>query len=171
MKPILLFITVFLFAVNAVSAQEENLVLIGNSNIEVSDISKSIISNNNFQSSFNNYNNNIQKDYVLVSQIGNSNYSNVNIKSNNSQINILQNGNENFVNIDKNVPQIQESIYQNGNNNYIQDYTAYSNQSSNTQFNQLGNNLTIFSNGTNSISQNLQITQTGDSGTIYIFNQ
>ncbi len=166
-----LFITVFLFAINAVSAQEENLVLIGNSNIEVSDISKSIISNNNSQSNVNNFNSISQNNYVLVSQSGNYNYANVNIKSNYSQINIVQNGNENLVNIDKNVPQIQENIYQNGNNNYIQDYTAYSNQNSNTQFNQLGNNLTIFSNGTNSISQNLQITQTGDSGTIYIFNQ
>ncbi len=166
-----LFITVFLFAINAVSAQEENLILIGNSNIEVSDISKSIISNNNFQNSPDNYNINPQNNYALVSQTGNFNYSNVNIKSNYSQINIVQNGNENLVNIDKNVPQIQETIYQNGNNNYIQDYTSYSNQNSNTQFNQLGNNLTIFSNGTNSISQNLQITQTGDSGTIYIFNQ
>lgn len=166
-----LLITVFLFAFNAVFSQEENLVLIGNSNIEISDISKSIISNNNFQNSSNNYNINPQSNYVLVSQTGNYNYSNVNIKSNYSQINIVQNGNENLVNIDKNVSQLQENIYQEGNNNYIQDYTAYSNQSSNTQFNQLGNNLTIFSNGTNSISQNLQITQTGDSGTIYIFNQ
>ena len=167
----LLFITVFLFSINAVFSQEEKLVLIGNSNIDISDISKSIISNNNFQTNPNNFNNNQQNNYVLVSQIGNYNYSNVNIKSNNSQLSIVQNGNENFVNIDKNVPQVQETIYQEGNNNYIQDYTAYSNQSSNNQFNQLGNNLTIFSNGTNSISQNLQITQTGDSGTIYIFNQ
>jgi hypothetical protein len=35
---------------------------------------------------------------------------------------------------------------------------------------QEGNNLKIYNNGTNSISKDLKISQTGNSASIYIFN-
>jgi hypothetical protein len=107
----------------------------------------------------------------MISQIGDYNYSTVNIKSTNAQININQNGYENVVDIDKNVNQIREIIDQNGNNNYIQDYSYFSNQNATSnQYKQQGDNLSLYSYASNSISESISVLQTGSQKSVIIIN-
>jgi hypothetical protein len=70
----------------------------------------------------------------------------------------------------KNTGDLNQSVSQSGANNFISDFSLYSASAIDMSISQEGNNLTLFNNGTNSISKDLKITQTGNSGTIYIFN-
>jgi len=107
---------------------------------------------------------------VQVTQIGFNNNSNIDIHSENYKMEINQNGYNNNLNVYKNVNVLNQSIAQSGNNNFVSDFSIYSRSPENMSFDQQGNNLSIFNNGSNSISKDLKITQTGNSGTIYIFN-
>ncbi|WP_217341300.1 hypothetical protein, partial [Flavobacterium sp. A45] len=108
---------------------------------------------------------------VQIQQIGNYNYSSIYVKSNVAEVQVNQNGDNNFANVYRNAYMVNENINQTGNNNFISDFSVYSDEPVNTTFNQYGNNLTIYSTGSNSISKNLQINQTGNSGTVYIYNR
>ena len=108
---------------------------------------------------------------VQIQQIGNYNYSSVYVRSNAAEVNVSQNGDNNFANVYRNAFTLNENINQTGNNNFISDFSVYSDEPVNTSFNQYGNNLTIINSGSNSISKNLQINQTGNSGTVYIYNR
>jgi hypothetical protein len=108
---------------------------------------------------------------IQIQQIGNYNYSSVYVRSNVSDVQVSQNGDNNFTNVYRNAYMLNENINQTGNNNFISDFSAYSSEPVNTSFNQYGNNLTIINTGSNSISKNLQINQTGNSGTVYIYNR
>jgi hypothetical protein len=65
---------------------------------------------------------------------------------------------------------LNQSVVQTGNNNSISDFSFHAGNPINMSIQQEGNNLSIFNNGSNSISKDLKITQTGNSGTIFIFN-
>ncbi|PZX94320.1 hypothetical protein DOS84_06765 [Flavobacterium aquariorum] len=108
---------------------------------------------------------------VQIQQIGNYNYSNVYVRSYAAEVQLNQNGDNNFANIYRNGYILNENISQTGTNNFISDFSVYSAEPVNTTFNQNGNNLTLYSTGSNSISKNLQINQTGNSGTVYIYNR
>ena len=107
---------------------------------------------------------------IQVKQVGFNNYSTVNVKSENYEIAVNQKGFNNYLDMYKNTGDLNETVSQSGSNNFISDFSLYSGSSINMSINQEGNNLTLFNNGTNSISKDLKITQTGNSGTIYIFN-
>lgn len=132
-----------------------------------------LISNNNVSaenaSNTNQYyqNNNL----IQIQQIGNYNYSSVYVRSSDSQVLLNQDGDNNYTNIYRNAYSLNENVNQTGNNNFISDFSVYSDEPVNVTFNQYGNNLTIINNGSNSISKNLQINQTGNSGTVYIYNR
>lgn len=111
------------------------------------------------------------RNIVTVAQVGNYNQANLSIVSNNAYVTAQQTGNVNYINVYKKADEINESYIQAGNNNYISDFSLYSRGATSMSINQNGNNLTIFSNGSNSISKDLIINQTGNSGTIYIFNR
>lgn len=108
---------------------------------------------------------------VTVTQIGNYNQANLTIISNNAYVTAQQTGNNNYMNVYKNADEINQSYTQTGNNNYISDFSMYSRGSTSMGINQYGNNLSVISTGSNSISKDLIINQTGNSGTIYIFNR
>jgi hypothetical protein len=108
---------------------------------------------------------------IQVQQIGYYNYADINVRSSNVSMKVNQNGDNNYANVYRNAYDLNENISQTGNNNFISDFSVYSDDPINTSFNQVGNNLTIISNGSNSISKNLQINQTGNSGTVYIYNR
>jgi hypothetical protein len=153
-----------------VNAQEEQ----SNSSIETNNlINKEFVSvqntdQNNAKTS-NSYllNNNM----IQISQVGYSNYADVNVKSNNAKMTINQDGSGNYLEVYKSAKQINQSIVQTGNNNFISDFSLYSGTPIDVIFNQEGNNLSIFNNGSNSISKDLKISQTGNSGSVYIFNR
>jgi hypothetical protein len=107
---------------------------------------------------------------IQVQQIGNYNYSSIFLRSNEAQVQVNQFGDNNYANVYRNDYQLNETINQTGNNNFISDFSVYSDETVNTVYNQTGDNLTIYSTGSNSISKNLQINQTGNSGTVYIYN-
>lgn len=108
---------------------------------------------------------------IQIQQIGNYNYSDVNVRSNAVSMEVNQFGDNNYTNVYRNTYDLNENVFQAGNNNFISDFSVYSPDPVNTSFNQQGNNLTIISNGSNSISKNLQINQSGNSGTVYIYNR
>ncbi|MDD2673756.1 MAG: hypothetical protein PHF81_02645 [Flavobacterium sp.] len=171
MKPkfdIFLFLSMF-FTISFVEAQELNspvnslylvskdLIYVGNNKIGQVQQSSNIqlLSNNNL---------------IHISQIGFNNYSDISIHNENSKILIGQYGLNNYVSVDKNAYDLTQSVTQYGNNNYVSDFSLYTSGSINMTINQEGNNLTLFNNGSNSISKDLKITQSGNSGAIYIFN-
>lgn len=127
-----------------------------------------IVSNwNNFsEMGFIDQNNNL----IYVSQIGSLNHSDIVIISDKSNIVLKQDGNNNQMELHKSAPEINQTISQSGDHNFVSDFSLFSGKKINMSINQEGNNLTIFNNGTNSISKDLKITQTGNSGTVYIFN-
>lgn len=108
---------------------------------------------------------------VQIKQIGNYNYADISVRTYNGSVDVNQYGNNNYTSVYKNAYELNENIIQTGNNNFISDFSMYSEDPINTTYNQEGNNLTIISNGSNSISKNLQINQTGNSGTVYIYNR
>jgi hypothetical protein len=119
----------------------------------------------------NNQTNNIQENtYITISQIGNYNNSTVDIKSNYGQIDVYQNGNNNTLAIDRQGNQVNESVSQIGNNNYIQDYSPNIYENSSIQLNQYGDNLSLYNYGTNSLTNSLNILQTGSEQVVYIIS-
>jgi hypothetical protein len=107
---------------------------------------------------------------VQVVQAGFDNYSNLDFRSENYKMEVDQKGNNNYLNVYNNANVLNQSVMQSGNNNFISDFSIYSANPIDMSIQQNGNNLSIFNNGSNSISNDLKITQTGNSGTIYIFN-
>ncbi len=115
--------------------------------------------------------NNIQENtYITISQIGNYNNSNVDIKSNYGQVDVYQNGNYNSLSIDRQGNQVNESVSQIGNYNHIQDYSPNVYENSSIQLNQYGNNLSLYNYGTNSLTNSLNIIQTGSDQVVYIIS-
>lgn len=112
----------------------------------------------------------LNNNLIQVKQVGFNNFSSVTIKSENYEIAVSQNGFNNYLDMYKNTGDLNQSVSQSGSNNFISDFSLYSASSIDMSINQEGSNLTLFNNGTNSISRDLKITQTGNSGTIYIFN-
>jgi hypothetical protein len=117
----------------------------------------------------NNYQTN--SNIVQISQMGYSNHADVNIRSSSAKIAVNQDGSNNYLEVYKSAKQLNQSFIQTGNNNFISDFSLYSGNSINMALNQDGNNLSIFNNGSNSISKDLKITQTGNLSTIYIYNR
>jgi hypothetical protein len=112
----------------------------------------------------------LNNNLIQIKQVGFNNFSSVTVKSENHEIAVSQNGFNNYLDMYKNTGDLHQSVSQSGSNNYISDFSLYSASSIDMSINQEGSNLTLFNNGTNSISKDLKITQTGNSGTIYIFN-
>lgn len=113
----------------------------------------------------------ISHNIVKITQIGYYNQANLAIISNNANVTAQQTGNNNYMNVYKKADEINQSYIQSGNNNYISDVSLYSRGVEAMKVNQEGNNLTVFSTGSNSISKDMIINQSGNSGTIYVFNR
>lgn len=107
---------------------------------------------------------------IFIQQIGNKNTANTNIISSDANLNLIQKGDNNFVFVDKNAPIIQELILQDGSNNSIVDFNLKTNNSINNTFTQSGNNLNIISIGSNNLSKEMTVKQTGNSGSVIILN-
>lgn len=114
----------------------------------------------------------ISHNIVKITQIGYYNQANLAVISNNANVTAQQTGNNNYMNVYKKADEINQSYIQSGNNNYISDVSFYSRGGVDAmKVNQEGNNLTVFSTGSNSISRDMIINQSGNSGKIYVFNR
>jgi hypothetical protein len=125
----------------------------------------------------NSTNNNVKTDLsknktgaVIIQQIGNYNQTLLNVQSDLSSVNVNQNGDNNEYNLIKDAKTITASIYQNGINNTINDYSYRTNYNVNTEMLQNGNNQNIKSIGTNSISKDLKVSQSGNGASVIIIN-
>ncbi len=108
---------------------------------------------------------------VFIQQIGDNNQARTTINSTNSNVNLNQNGSDNFIFLDKTANQINQFVSQQGSNNNVIDFNLSTNSTINSNFTQTGNNLNIINIGANSISKDLTINQSGNSGSVIILNK
>ncbi|WP_343588540.1 hypothetical protein [Flavobacterium sp.] len=107
---------------------------------------------------------------VQIQQIGDFNKVYAALKSNDTKVAVDQNGDNNSLALDKNAKTITQSVIQQGDNNKISDFTLYTNYNINMEMIQKGDNQNIQNIGTNSMSKNMKITQTGNGASIILIN-
>lgn len=107
---------------------------------------------------------------VKMQQIGNYNTFMAELKSNNSDVSVIQKGNNNTVLIDKQGNSIDLKVLQQGNYNIIHDFSTYSQYELKSEFIQNGNNQTINNFGSNSISRDLKVIQSGNGASVILIN-
>lgn len=112
-----------------------------------------------------------QKGDILVQQIGDYNQFNASLKANEVNVSVLQNGSDNAISLSKQANTITQNIIQSGKNNGIQDFTYYTTYNVNMQMVQQGNNQNIQNYGTNSLSKDMKVTQSGNGSSVIILNQ
>jgi hypothetical protein len=108
---------------------------------------------------------------VQIQQIGDYNAVLLQLSAVQSHIDLNQIGNHNEIYYYNASPYLTQTIQQRGNSNVINHFSSTSHFEEHKSFTQQGNNLTLFSNGTNSISKEMTVNQYGNSGTVYIFNR
>lgn len=108
---------------------------------------------------------------IMIQQIGDFNAVNANFKSPTVNFSVLQNGNDNLINVSKEANSINQAMLQQGNNNTVTDLTYYTNYNVNMEIIQQGNNQNIQNYGTNSLSKDMKINQTGNGAEVIIINQ
>ena len=172
--PILILFLSFLFHQN-LQAQQDNILF------SETYISQEYVLDNNVNQGLNiakigfipaeKNNHNVLIDNIQINQIGDYNKSQVYLKTAHTDLTLNQYGVNNDISIHKSNPEIKQMIKQMGNSNFVNDFSINSNYKVDMQINQHGNNLTLFNNGTNSISKEMKVTQTGNSGTILIYNR
>ncbi|MFD1604863.1 hypothetical protein ACFSJW_05940 [Flavobacterium artemisiae] len=107
---------------------------------------------------------------VVIQQIGDFNRVYASLKSNDTKVAVDQNGDYNLLFLDKNAKTITQGVTQQGDNNKISDFTLYTNYNVNMEMIQKGDNQNIQNIGTNSMSKNMKITQTGNGASIILIN-
>ena len=113
----------------------------------------------------------LNQNKVNIQQIGAYNVINATVISENSNLFMTQNGNNNSIDLIKDTPELTQSISQIGNGNTINDLTYYTNYKVNMEMNQNGNNQSIQNIGTNSLSKDMKIYQSGNGASVIIINQ
>lgn len=112
----------------------------------------------------------LNRNIVQISQLGQSNDTDIVIRSSKSNLKVSQNGSNNNLEFNKSAKELSQTIVQTGNENYISDTSLYYGKPIDMTISQQGNNLKLINSGTNSISKDLKISQSGNSGSVYIFN-
>ncbi|MBE8723733.1 hypothetical protein [Flavobacterium hungaricum] len=107
---------------------------------------------------------------VVIQQIGDFNKVYASLKSNDTKVAVDQKGDSNALFLDKNAKTITQSVIQQGDHNKISDFTLYTNYNVNMEMIQKGDNQNIQNIGTNSLSKNMKITQTGNGASIILIN-
>lgn len=107
---------------------------------------------------------------VFIKQIGDYNSSNFIVTSVKNKFDLNQIGNNNKVDVVNKAQTVTQNILQNGYNNIIFDYGGLSEHAVSMEFVQKGNNQSIHSYGTNSLSKDMKISQTGNGSSVIIVN-
>lgn len=172
MKAIFLNIVFFMFFSAALIAQEKEenpeFKNYSSSLFDSKEKAFSIVSNMN-KKERDELNSKIQSG-VQIQQIGDFNKVYAALKSNDTKVAVDQNGDNNSLALDKNAKTITQSVIQQGDNNKISDFTLYTNYNINMEMIQKGDNQNIQNIGTNSMSKNMKITQTGNGASIILIN-
>lgn len=115
-----------------------------------------------------NYN---QTSGVLIQQIGDYNKVNAALIADETNLAVNQSGEGNEFFLDKTAKTITQNVIQQGDNNKITDFTLRTNYNINIEMSQKGDNQSIQNIGTNSISKNMKINQTGNGASVIILNK
>lgn len=110
------------------------------------------------------------KDGVLIEQVGDFNFVYTNLKANTIAVKVTQEGDYNFYELTKEANVINAKVIQKGENNFILHNALYTGYDLYQETVQQGNNLKIESIGSNSISDNMKIIQTGANASVIIIN-
>jgi biotin-(acetyl-CoA carboxylase) ligase len=108
---------------------------------------------------------------ILIQQIGDYNAATAIINGNSINVNVSQEGTFNELLLNKDARSINQSVLQQGKNNEILDYSFSTNYGINMQMIQKGNDQSIQSYGTNSISKDMKVTQSGNGASVIILNK
>ncbi|MFV8325235.1 hypothetical protein [Flavobacterium sp. ZS1P14] len=107
---------------------------------------------------------------VLIEQIGDFNFVYTNLKANTIALQVTQEGDYNFYELIKEANVINAKVIQKGENNVTLHNALYTGYDLYIETVQQGNNLKIQSIGSNSISDNIKIIQTGTNASVIIIN-
>lgn len=110
------------------------------------------------------------RDGVLIEQIGDFNFVYTNIKANSIAVQVTQEGDYNFYELIKEANVIKAKAMQKGQNNVTLHNALYTGYDLYMETVQQGNNLEIQSIGSNSISDNMKIIQTGTDASVIIIS-
>ena len=99
---------------------------------------------------------------VFIDQVGTGNVAEATVISNSSQVAITQDGDFNEARLFLNALNIDQTVLQVGNNNSFSDFINSGAPDHGGTFIQQGNNNSIIRHNTNSISQRINILQTGN---------
>jgi minor curlin subunit len=114
--------------------------------------------------------NSVHSAGLNIQQIGNYNDLNINMRGEYVRVDIIQKGDSNQLEIDKEANSIKQKIVQVGQNNSIIDLSIYANNNVNMELTQQGNNQNIQNFGSNSISENMKVLQSGNGASAIIIN-
>ena len=111
------------------------------------------------------------KNGILIRQVGDYNYAYANVASKTMDIQVTQEGDYNFYEFVKmSGNKVKVRVEQTGASNYIMNNSLYNAYDMNIESIQKGNDLTIQSIGSNSISSNMKIAQTGAGISVIVIN-
>ncbi len=129
-------------------ASQENFLLNQNTNITISTASNS----------------------VFIAQVGSDNAVISTTESLDSTVTLIQDGDSNLtvLNIDANT--LQQTVIQKGDNNTFLDYSPFKTDVRNATINQTGDNQNLTMFGSNSLSEKINVTMTGQNQSIIIRN-
>lgn len=108
---------------------------------------------------------------VLIQQIGNNNQTFTNVNAKNVEVSVNQTGTGNNLMISKEANSVRQNIAQQGRNNFITDYSSFTYNAINMEIVQNGDNQSVQNYGTNSLSKDMKIIQTGTGSSVIIFNK
>ncbi|WOI23262.1 hypothetical protein [Nonlabens ulvanivorans] len=112
----------------------------------------------------------VNQNSVFIEQVGTSNNATVSVSSDDSQITIYQNGTLNSTVLNHSADRIRQNIVQIGNSNVVYDYSTISAANHSLDIIQNGNFNTSITAGSNAISENMRINQTGNGRSVFVIN-
>lgn len=170
-----LSISFLIFSLNSKAQTDDNVQFehYSSSVFDNREASLHLVSNELYLNQQNNLLQSNLRNDVVIQQIGDFNNVNVNLISSNSEVFFNQNGDQNFIMLQKNAENLKQTVMQLGSNNAVFDFSAYTSLNLNMEFVQQGDNNLIMSSGSNTLSRDMKIFQSGSTtgATIYIFNQ
>ncbi|MFT5964646.1 MAG: adenylate cyclase [Flavobacterium sp.] len=117
------------------------------------------------------FDNLIQSGGVNIKQIGSYNSLKIYLKAESVAVSVVQNGTGNQLELEREANSIKQKVVQEGQNNSIKDFSIYTNNNVNIELIQQGNNQSILNYGSNSISENMKVVQSGNGAAVIIINR
>jgi hypothetical protein len=117
------------------------------------------------------FDNLIQSGGVNIKQIGSYNSLKIYLKAESVAVSVVQNGTGNQLELEREANSIKQKVVQEGQNNSIKDFSIYTSNNVNIELIQQGNNQSILNYGSNSISENMKVVQSGNGAAVIIINR